>query len=98
MTIPTHVPIVVTVTPQAAPSITINDIVVSGINQPAIAYTHTQGTSSATWVINHNLGWNPNVTVQDSAYTTVEGNVSYTNINSLTVTFSGAFSGKAYLS
>jgi hypothetical protein len=98
MTIPTHVPIVVTVTPQAAPSITVNDIVVSNINQPAIAYTHTQGTSSATWVINHNLGWNPNVTVQDSAYTTVEGNVSYTNVNSLTVTFSGAFSGKAYLS
>ena len=96
--IPSHVPIVVTVTPQAAPSITVNDIVVSGINQPIVAYHHTQGTSSATWVITHNLGWKPNVTVQDSGGSIVEGEIAYTSVNSLTVTFTGAFSGNAYLS
>jgi hypothetical protein len=97
-TVPTHVPIVVTVTPPAAPSITVNDIVVSGINQPNVAYHHTQGTSSATWVITHNLGWKPNVTVQDSGGSIVEGEIAYTSVNSLTVTFTGAFSGNAYLS
>jgi hypothetical protein len=98
MTIPVSSPIVVTVTPQASPAVNLNTITVGPINQPNVAYTHTQGTSSATWVINHYLGWNPNVTVQDSAGTTVEGNISYTNNNSLSITFSGAFSGKAYLS
>lgn len=96
--IPVNSPIVVTVTPQASPTVNLNQITVGPINQPNVAYTHTQGTSSATWVINHNLGYNPNVTVQDSAQTTVEGNVSYTSVSSLTITFSGAFSGKAYLS
>ena len=63
-----------------------------------VAYTHLQGSSSNTWVINHNLNFYPNVTVQDSAGTIYEGEISYTNLNSITVTFSSAFSGKAYLS
>jgi hypothetical protein len=40
----------------------------------------------------------PNVTVQDSAGNIVEGEIAYTNTNSLTVSFASAFSGKAYLS
>ena len=63
-----------------------------------VSYTHLQGSSSNTWVINHNLNFYPNVTVQDSAGTIYEGEISYTNLNSITVTFSSAFSGKAYLS
>lgn len=63
-----------------------------------VAYVHNQGTASATWNITHNLGWNPNVTVQDSAGGIVEGEIAYTNINSLVLTFTSAFSGKAYLS
>ena len=63
-----------------------------------VAYTHLQGSPSNTWVINHNLNFYPNVTVQDSAGTIYEGEISYTNLDSLTVTFSSAFSGKAYLS
>jgi hypothetical protein len=59
---------------------------------------HTQGSASATWVITHNLGFYPNVTVQDSAGNIVEGEITYTNTNSLTVSFASAFSGKAYLS
>ena len=90
--------IVVQVTPPAGPAVTLNQITVGGINQPAVAYHHTQGTSSAVWVITHNLGWYPNVTVQDSGGSIVEGEISYTSSNALTVTFSGAFSGDAYLS
>ena len=63
-----------------------------------VSYIHTQGVASATWIINHNLGFYPNLTVQDSAGTIYEGEITYTNSDSLTVTFSSAFSGKAYLS
>jgi len=70
----------------------------TGTSLHNISYTYTQATPSATWTINHNLGYNPNLTVQDSAGTIVEGEISYTNSNSLTVTFSAAFSGYAYLS
>jgi hypothetical protein len=70
---------------------------VQGTSQ-VLAYMHTQGSASATWVITHNLGFYPNVTVQDSAGNIVEGEITYTNTNSLTVSFASAFSGKAYLS
>ena len=63
-----------------------------------VSYEHTQGVTSASWVITHNLGFKPNVTVVDSAGNIVEGEIAYTNSNSLTVSFSSAFSGKAYIS
>jgi len=63
-----------------------------------VSYTHTQGVASATWNITHNLHFYPNVTVQDSAGNIVEGEIAYTNSDSLIVTFSTAFSGEAYLS
>ena len=90
--------IVVQVTPPAGPAVTLNQITVGGINAPAVAYHNTQGTSAAVWTISHYLGWYPNVTVQDSGGSIVEGEISYTSSNALTVTFSGAFSGDAYLS
>lgn len=63
-----------------------------------VAYEHTQGSVSDSWTIPHNLGFKPNVTVVDSGGTIYEGEITYTNSNSLTVSFSVAFSGKAYLS
>jgi hypothetical protein len=59
-------------------------------------YTHVQA-SSASWVIAHNLGKIPSVTVQDNSGNTVHGDITYTNINNLTITFNTAFAGKAYL-
>ena len=63
-----------------------------------VAYVFTQAVSNDTWVITHNLGFYPNITVKDSGGSIVEGEISYTNSNSVTVTFSAAFSGTAYLS
>lgn len=60
-------------------------------------YIHDQGTPATTWTITHNLNKYPAVTVVDTANTEVIGEVQYTNTNTLTVTFSSAFSGKAYL-
>ena len=96
--IPVNGQIVVQVNPLSPPVVNVNEVVVRGINAPAVAYHHVQGTSSAVWTINHYLGWQPNVTVQDSGGSVVEGEISYTSVNALTVTFSGAFSGNAYLS
>jgi len=69
----------------------------AGPNAP-LAFLHTQGTVDVVWVINHNLNFYPNVTVQDSAHATVEGEITYTNPNSLTLVFTYGISGKAYLS
>lgn len=60
-------------------------------------YTHTQNSASATWTITHNLNCFPSVTVVDSAGSVVIGDVSYTNANTLVITFVAAFGGKAYL-
>ena len=62
------------------------------------SYEHMQGAASSSWSITHNLGFKPNVTVIDSAGNIVEGEIAYTNSNSLTVSFQSAFSGNAYLS
>lgn len=63
-----------------------------------VSYEHMQGSASNSWTITHNLGFKPNVTVIDSAGNIVEGEIAYTNTNSLTVSFQSAFSGTAYLS
>jgi hypothetical protein len=63
-----------------------------------VSYEHIQDEVSNTWVVAHNLGFKPNVTVQDSAGSIYEGEISYTTSDSLTITFSSAFSGKAFLS
>ena len=63
-----------------------------------IAYTHNQGAVSSTWTINHGLTFQPSVQVVDSAGTTIEGVVNYNSSTQLTVEFSVAVSGTAYLS
>jgi len=65
---------------------------------PLVAFVHTQSAASDTWTITHNLEFFPNVTVQDSGGSTVEGEIVYNTNNTLTVTFSSPISGKAYLS
>ena len=60
-------------------------------------HVFTQGSASATWVITHTLGGRPSVTIVDSADTHVFGEVQYNSDTQITVTFSAAFSGKAYL-
>lgn len=59
-------------------------------------YTHNQETSADTWTVEHNLGKIPAVTVIDSAGTEVVGDVIHNNINTTTIVFTAAFSGKAY--
>lgn len=62
-----------------------------------VAYTHVQSVSSATWTINHNLGFNPVAVVLDSGGTQCEGAVSYPTTNQMVIVFTGAFTGIAYI-
>lgn len=63
-----------------------------------VYYLHEQNAFSNVWTIVHNLGYAPNVTVSDSAGTTVEGDIQYVDGVSVTIQFSAPFLGKAYLS
>lgn len=64
---------------------------------PLTEYIHTQSVSSATWVIVHNLGRYPSVTVTDSAGTSGVPQFKYDSANQITVTLSAAMTGFAYL-
>jgi hypothetical protein len=59
-------------------------------------FVYDQTTPEAVWEITHNLGKKPSVTVVDSADSVVMGEVEYLSLNSVRLTFVGAFSGKAY--
>jgi hypothetical protein len=49
------------------------------------------------WVVNHNMGKYPSVSIVDTANDQVEGELRYNSINQLTLTFTAAIAGKAYL-
>ncbi len=75
---------------------TANEITIASLNDDA-NFIFTQSIASATWNITHNLNKFCSVSVVDTANQIVIGDVTYINSNSLTITFSAAFSGKAYL-
>lgn len=63
-----------------------------------VSYVYTQTVPAQTWTINHGLSFVPNIIVVDSAGSVVEGDYIYQDEETIVATFSGAFSGKAYLS
>lgn len=67
------------------------------VGSMASTYTHDQSVASDTWTITHNLARYPSVTIVDSAGTVVVGGIAYVSVNQIVVTFSAAFSGKAFL-
>jgi hypothetical protein len=64
-----------------------------------LSYVHTQNVASSLWNVTHGLGFIPNITVIDSAGSVVEGSYTYSEDgNTVSLSFSSPFSGKAYLS
>ena len=53
--------------------------------------------SATSWIIQHNLGKEPSVTVVDSAGTEITCSKRYINLNEIELKFNAAFKGKAYL-
>ena len=62
-----------------------------------LSFVYTQTNAADEWVITHNLGKKPSVTIVTATYTTVIGEVTYNNDNKLTINLTSANSGKAYL-
>jgi len=61
------------------------------------SFTFSQPTPATTWTIQHNMGKFPSITVIDSANSVVIGHYEYIDNNNVTLNFSAAFAGKAYL-
>lgn len=60
-------------------------------------FVFEQGIASDTWVIKHNLGKYPSVSLVDSAGTQFDADVEYNDENTCTVRMNGATTGKAFL-
>ncbi len=60
-------------------------------------YIHAQASPATTWAIVHDLGGKPSVTIVDTSDTHVVGDVTYNSTTSITVAFTAAFAGYAYL-
>jgi len=56
-----------------------------------------QVSPSDTWVITHSLNKKPAVSVVNSAGTVIYPDITYNSDSQITLTFSGATSGKVYL-
>lgn len=67
------------------------------INQNS-SFQFTQSTPSTMWVVQHNMGMNPNVTTEDLLGNDIQGIVEYVDTNSLKIYFNQPTSGIAYLS
>lgn len=59
-------------------------------------YVHTQTTPASSWSVTHGMNKYPSVTIIDSAGSIVDGEVNFNSLNAVTISFCGAFSGKAY--
>lgn len=64
----------------------------------SLSYTHVQTSAAATWTVTHNLGYRPNVTVVDTADTQIIPGMTYLDVNTVELSFTGATAGKAYCS
>jgi hypothetical protein len=91
----------VTTTPAARGSgdVTASDLEwVNPQTQRPVAVRFVQATAAAVWTIPHTLEFRPNVSVVDSSWRQVFGEVSYPDDSTVQVDFSAAFAGEAYLS
>lgn len=60
-------------------------------------FVHTQSVASATWTINHNLGYRPSVSVYGLAGNVVLANVDHASDNVAIVTLASPMAGGARL-
>ena len=54
-------------------------------------------TASATWIITHNLGLYPSVTIVDDSGEVILGDITYDSSSQITISFGEAISGKVFL-
>ncbi len=87
-----------TLVPQGAVSTVGNNVIsLAPFGSGSFEYVEDFSLATTTWVINHNLGKYPSVSTVDSAGSIINGAITYNNENKITVVFTSATSGKAYL-
>jgi len=60
-------------------------------------FVFQQQTAATTWTIQHNMGKIPSVTIYDSSFSEIEGDIVYTDINNITINFSVLVAGSVFL-
>lgn len=70
---------------------------ISGLEEQLQTYIYEQAEADDTWVIQHNLGKYPSVTIVDSSGNEFYPAVKYDNENQCTIYMNGATTGKAFL-
>ena len=60
-------------------------------------FVFEQGVAASVWTIEHNLDKYPSVSVVDSAGNEIIAEVTYIDLNNLTITMQSAFKGRAFL-
>lgn len=60
-----------------------------------VPYTHTQGSAATSWTVNHNLGYNPVVSIFSTGGMEIIGEVLHTSINQTVLSFVEAIAGTA---
>lgn len=73
-------------------------VAATGVAAVVDNYRHVQAVASTSWVITHGLGFRPNVAVVDSTGREIIPEIDYTSPTVVTLTFSAAVAGEAYLS
>ena len=74
-----------------------NNILIDVVDMGDKNYVHNQPVASITWTVQHNLDKFPSCTMVLSTGQQGYGDVNFIDENNLTITFSGAVSGKAYI-
>jgi hypothetical protein len=80
---------------QDAPNQVVIRLATSSGNTRRLVFS--QPVPAVQWTVGHTLGGRPSVTVVDSAGTVVVGEVTYNSDSQVTINFTAAFSGYAYL-
>jgi len=75
------------------PAITINNTTCAGFT-----YVQNCADPQLVWYINHNLGYTPNVWVEDCDGCNADGVIAVVNSNTITITFTSPVGGTAHLS
>ena len=76
---------------------TMEEFLQTMVPAPLETFVHDQIPPAFTWEIVHALNRLPSVTVVDSGGNVVMGDIIYIDENSLSISFTVAFSGKVYL-
>jgi hypothetical protein len=61
----------------------------------AVAYIHQQATPSAEWIINHNLGVKPHITLLSVGGAEIEGSIIHISVNQARALFAVTVTGSA---